>query len=305
MKVSFIIVNYNTKDLLRDCVNNLLWLAIKNYEKEIIVVDNGSKDGSADMVDQEFSDKVILIRNENKGLSHGHNRGLEKSTGDVLVYLGTDAYPKPEAMEKILEYLKDNPDTGVLTPKLILRDGSLDMDAHRGRLDPWVALTHWSGLGKIFPKSKLFNKYYLGYKDFNQPHEIDVCISHFMVIPRKVHDDIGIWDENYFLYGEDLDICYRAQKAGYKVIYLGNVEVLHYKGAGVGRKSTSDLQNASRSDKKHLKSIRRETTKAMKYYYNKHLAKGYPFLLNWLVYLGIFLMDLLRSTLYLLKGSGY
>jgi hypothetical protein len=303
VKVSFVIVNYNTRELLKDCIENLLLVKGKIGELEIIAVDNGSTDGSAEMVESNFGQSVKLIRTENNGLSAGHNLGYKSSRGEYIVYLGTDAYPTARAMEMIIEYMDRHEKAGICTPKLVLRDGSLDMDAHRGHSTPWTSLSHWLFLDKIFPKSKFFNGYFMGYKDFSKPHEIDVCISHFMFVRREAHEKVGLFDESFFLYGEDLDFCYRMQQAGYKVMYLSNIEVLHFKGATVGRKATADLDNAARRDKKHLSRLRLETTKAMKKFYKKHLEKKYPAPLNWLVYLGIFLLEKLRVVLFALRRS--
>lgn len=301
IKIDVIIANYNTKDLLKKCVDNLLEINLAPYAQlKIIIVDNGSTDQSAQMIKKEYSqEKITLIEEINRGLAHGYNVGYEKSDGDYILYLGTDSFPTKDQIVNITEFMEqpENNNVGICTPKLILRDGSLDMDAHRGLSTPWSSLTHWFFLDRIFSKSAVFNQYYLGYKDFNVPHEIDVCISHFMFVRKKAHDEVGKWDERYFLFGEDLDFCYRIQQAGYKIIYLSNVSVIHYKGAGVGRKSTKDLDNASRRDKTHLKNINNESVKAMKIFYQTHLDKKYPWILNKIVYFGIFCMSLLRSVL--------
>jgi len=292
-KVSFIIVNYNTRDLLEKCVANLL----DGYKpSEIIVVDNASNDGSADNIKERFEKKIKLIRTENNGITAGYNLGIKKATGDYYIFLGTDAFPTKEAIEKVVNFMEDekNKNVGIATPKIVLRDGSLDMDAHRGLSTPWSSLTHFAKLDKLFPKSKLFARYFLTYKDFSMPHEIDVCISHLMCIRKETMDKLKKWDEDFWVFGEDLDICYRAQQLGYKIMYLSNIEVLHYKGAGVGRKETKDLVNASRISKESKRRLTLATTRAMKLFYKKHQEKKYPWVLNQIVYLGIFLMGKLR-----------
>ncbi len=289
--LSTIIVNYNTKDLLEKCVRNLLEVY---PDQEIIVVDNGSSDGSADMLSLEFSSKIssnklCLIRAENNGLASGQNLGLKKAGGKYILYIGTDAFPKKGDIDGIIQYMDEHSDVGIVTPKLVLRNGEVDMHAHRGFPTPWASLTYFSRLSKIFPKSRLFNQYYLGYLNMDEPHEIDLCISHFMVVNRKVHEIIGEWDESFFLYGEDVDFCYRTKEAGFKIMYLPNFEVLHYKGASVGiRKETQDISSASAETRKRMKL---ETTKAMRIFYEKHYLKKYPMWLNRMVLLGT---DVLR-----------
>lgn len=184
-KVSIIIINYNTKDILLDCIKNLQKSDYKNIE--IIVVDNGSSDGSIDAVIDTFSD-VKAIRSENNGLSAGSNLGLKHSSGDYILYLGSDAFPYENTISGMVEYFESNQEVGAATCELLLRDGSVDMDAHRGFPTPWAALTHFSKLNKIFPKSAIFlHEYFFA---FSMPAIInlflrlsseDICVN-FSVI---------------------------------------------------------------------------------------------------------------------------
>lgn len=237
-----IILNYATKPLLEKCINNLL-SAWENCE--VIFVDNDSPDGSADLVQELFGNnpKVTLIRTKNNGLAAGYNLGLEKATGDYYLYLGTDAFPTHDSLERLVSYMDEHSDVGIATARLFIRDGSPDMDAHRGFPTPWVAITHYLFLDRLFPKSKIFNGYTQEYNDLTTVHEIDACISHFMFVRPEVHQKIGKWDADYFLYGEDIDFCYRVKEAGFKVMYTGDIEVLHYKGASVGRDTSKDIDN--------------------------------------------------------------
>jgi len=291
-KVSFIIVNYNTRELLEKCVGNLVGI----YPvEEIVVVDNGSTDGSPQMIKEKFGEKVILIETQDNGLAAGNNLGYEKSTGDYLLYLGSDAFPRSEVINTLVGYMNEHIDCGICTAKLVLRDGSMDWDAHRGFPTPWSALTYFSHLNRVFPKSKVFNQYYLGYKDMAQPHEIDACICHFMFVRREVHSVVGKWDEDFFLFGEDIDFCYRTKQAGYKIMFLPQIEVLHYKGATIGRKTARDIKVASQSDKQMKKRVTRESTRAMKLFYQKHYSNKYPKALTDLVLFGVYLLEKIRS----------
>ncbi len=301
-KVSAIIVSYNTKPLLLQCVENLLSFSLKSFEIEIIVVDNASPDNSADAVSEKFGNKIKLIRSQNNGLSAGANLGLNRATGDLLLYLGTDAYPTEDAMNQMLDFFDTHADVGILSPCLVTRDGNIDMDAHRGFPTPWSAITNFTFLNKIFPRSPIFNQYFLGYKDFSQPHEIDVCITHFMLVRRQTHDAVGLWDEDYFLYGEDVDFCYRAKQHGFKIYYLSNTKVLHYKGASVGRKQSADVQNKVTKSPAHKLRMIKESTKAMELFYKKHYTNKYPRLLAALVLLAIRGLTILRSLVFRLNS---
>jgi len=305
MLISFVIVNYNTKELLKSCVDNLLEVKKTIKDIEIIVVDNVSFDGSDQLIEYEYKNRVTLIKNPKNNLPDGHNLGYKASTGDYIVHLGSDCYPKAEELKELIKYMEEHPKVGVTTGKLVTKNGSIDWDAHRGLVTPWVALTHWSGLDKFFPKSKLFGGYFLKFKDFSKPHEIDICISHFMMIKRETYEKVGLWDNTYFMYGEDMDFCLRVQNAGYKLFYIPNVEILHYKGGGVGRVTTEEEMNASRRDYNHMKKVRMETIRAMQIFYKTHMAKRYPFFINWIVYFGMFLLKIFRTIFYFIKGSAY
>ena len=292
-KISIIIVNYNIKNILKDCLENLRASQEEFKENlEIIVVDNASSDGSADLVKENYPE-VLLVESENNGLAAAHNLALTKASGDYFLFMGTDTFPLKEDLIMLVTYMSKNLDVGLVTPRLVLRNGSLDMDAHRGLPTPWASFTHFVKLNKLFPKSKLFNSYFLGYKDFSKPHEIDLCISHFMFVRAKTQQDVGLWDEEFFVYGEDVDFCYRVKSLGWKIVYFPQVSVLHLKGVSVGtRKESKDLTTASDETKKRM---RQETTRAMKLFYEKHMAQKYPPLVNFLVLKGIALMSFIRK----------
>ena len=295
-KVSVIIANYNEKPFVEECLNNLKQVY---PQAEIIVKDQNSQDGSAELVEQKFP-QVKLIKGENTGLSKGYNTAVKQASGDCLLFLGMDARPKKGTINGILNYLNENPQVGLATAKLILKDGSLDMDARRAFPTPWISFTRFSGLSSMFPKSSLFNKYFLPSKNINKPHEIDVCISHFMMIPRKVFDEIGGFDEDYFLYGEDVDICYRIKQKGYKIMYLPQFEALHYKGGSLGiRKTTRDQ---IKKPLKHRLKVRKLSTEAMEIFINKHYKKKYSKPMLWLMFFSIKVLGKLRVLFEWLRG---
>ncbi len=287
--ISVIIVNYNTAPLLQACLQNLLAL---QEATEILVVDNASRDGSALLVQNEFPTVKLIPLSENRGLTVASNLGLAAATGEFVLYLGSDAYPEAGVIQGVATFLMQHPQVGIATAELRLRDGTLDMDAHRGFPTPWASLTHFSGLNKLFPRSRHFNQYFLGDQNLDEPHEIDLCISHFLMARRSLFDKIGPWDEEFFLYGEDVDLCYRAKAAGYKILYLPQFTVLHYKGASVGvRSQTSDISQASNATKLHVTQL---STHAMLLFYQKHLYKQYPWLVSALVVTAIRLLGAMR-----------
>jgi len=288
-RLSIVIVNYNTKEILRDCLKNL---TDKYDEKEVIVVDNGSTDGSYDMVKTEFP-WVLAIKSENKGLAHGYNLGITNSNGDYVLFMGSDAYPLSGVLEGLIEKMEFDGLVGASTAKLVLRDGNIDLDCHRGFPTPWVSFTHFTGLEKLFPNTELFGGYFIGNKNLNEEHEIDLCISHFMLVKRKTLNMVGPWDEEFFVYGEDVDYCYRIKQSGWKIMYYPQFEVKHLKGASVGiRKETAGISKASPETKKKM---RMESVKAMRLFYKKHMEQKYNAFINSLVYTGIKLLEKSRS----------
>jgi len=296
LDLSIIIINYNTRDILKDCLKNLENINI-NLKYEIIVVDNGSTDGSYEMVEfiAKKNSTVKAIKSINNGLAVGSNLGLKESKGKYLLYLGSDAFPKNGTIEGMIKYLDENKDVGIATCKLILRNGKLDMDAHRGFPTPIASITHFTKLNKLFPKSKIFNKYFIGWEDMNKPHEIDLCISHFMMIKKEVFEKIGAWDEDFFVFGEDVDFCYRSKQAGFKIMYLSNFEAIHFKGSSVGiRKESRDITKATNSTKSKMN---KETTRAMKLFYNKHYSQRYPKFFTNMIFLAISILEKVRSKL--------
>ena len=318
-KISFIIVNYSTKDLLIVCINNLLKVSI---DHEIIVVDNDSIDNSYREASKRFKNhkNIILIKNINNGIAAGYNLAKKQAKSKVHIYLGTDAFPTNDAINKIYDYLIENSDVGIVSPHLYTRDGKSDLDAHRGFPTPWVSFTHFSGLEKLFKKSKIFGGYNLLYKDLNTTHEIDAGISHFFAVNTKVYEKVKDWDESFFMFGEDIDFCYRVKQAGFKVMYLGKIKVLHYKGASIGRNTSLDIKNAINLDfdnnkdvndtntnkeesknkkpKKINKKVKiklaKASTFAMRNFYNKHYKKKYNFIINLIVIFSIYIMESIR-----------
>jgi GT2 family glycosyltransferase len=292
-EVSVAIVNYNTCEILRACLQNLCKAQDTDEALvEVIVVDNASTDGSAQMVQEQFPAVRLIELPENRGLTAASNLALAEAQGDFVLYLGADAFPQRGVIDGMARFMQEYPDVGIATAKLVLRDGRLDWDAHRGFPTPWAALTHFTGLNRLFPRSKIFNQYFLGHKDLASPHEIDLCISHFMFVRKEIFTVIGSWDEDFFLYGEDVDLCYRVKAAGYKIMFLPQFEVLHYKGASVGiRQQTQDISTASPETKARAAQL---STRAMELFYTKHLAQQYPRFVSIAVLMAIRLLSAIR-----------
>jgi len=297
-KISAIIVNINSKEVLYISLSNLKDI----YPNlEVIVVDNGSTDGAVEMMRNDFP-WVKLIASENGGLASGLNKALNLVTGEYIYYLGNDTFPEKPAFLGLIDYFENHPDVGAATTKLASRGEDMDWDAHRGFPTPWVSFTHFTKLEKLFPKSKMFGGYFMSYLDMHKEHEIDATITHSLFIRKSVQEQVGLWDENFFLYGEDLDMCCRIKEAGWKLMYLPQFRALHWKGVLIGRKVSKDSRVAkaytiygkSYSPGEFRIQIKKWSTGAMKLFYDKHYKDKYPMLITWLVHLSISVMTALR-----------
>lgn len=285
LDLSVIIVNYNTRQLLDDCLASLIAAVAPENGLETIVVDNASGDGSQQMVREKYPHVRLLASEENRGFSAANNMGAAEANGRTLLFLNSDTVLSEEALIQPLAYLDAHANTGAITVRLVYPTGERDPDNHRGFPTPYNALCHFSGISRLFPDSPRFNGYFQSYADFEQTHAVPVIAGSFMMMPRVVYDQLAGWDETYFFYGEDIDICYRIHEAGYEIIYYPHVEVLHYKGASSGlRKESADI---AKPPKETRVKVARESVRAMQVFYGKFYSDKYPRALTGLVLAGI------------------
>lgn len=290
MDLSIVVVSYNVSELLKKCLQSLRAADSRmqetGYQKpEIIVVDNNSSDDSVKMIKSEFPEVKLIENRQNTGFSKANNQGVKVSQGDRLLFLNPDTIVEENTLFECLRYLGEHPEVGSLTCRVELPDGSLDWASHRGFPTPWVSLTYFLGLGKLFPKSKVFGQYHQTWKDFNETHEIDSNCGSFMLVPRAAGEEVGWWDEDYWWMGEDIDFNYQLRQRGWQVVYFPKVKIIHYKGASSGLKKKS--QEVTKAD---LETKIRSTNAfydAMKLFYQKRLAKKYPKWLQPIVFGGI------------------
>lgn len=291
-KVSIIIVNYNTCQLLDDCLQSIYSADPPSGGVEVIVVDNASSDGSQKMVEAKYPQVQLLALQENLGFSAANNRGTAVATGDIVLFLNSDTRVAPDALKKPADYLANHPDVGALTVRLVYPNGERDPDNHRGFPTPWNALCHFSGLSKLFPNNPKFNGYFQSFADFSTIHPVEVIAGSYMMMPMALCHQLNGWDEIYFFYGEDIDFCYRINQAGYKIIYYPEVEVIHYKGASSGlRKESAHLAKPPKATRIR---VAKESVRAMRIFYEKFYKEEYPWLVTAVVLSGIQLRGWVR-----------
>jgi O-antigen biosynthesis protein len=282
MKLSVVIVNYNVKYFLEQCLHSL-GKACEGLDTEIFVVDNNSVDGSVKMVREKFP-RVRLIENKaNKGFSVANNQAIREATGEYILLLNPDTIVEDDTLKKSVEFLDLHADAGGLGVKMIDGKGKFLPESKRGLPSPSVAFYKISGLSYLFPKSRIFNKYHLGYLDKDKTHEVDVLAGAFMMLRKTVLDRIGLLDESFFMYGEDIDMSYRITQAGFKNYYYPEARIIHYKGESTKKNSLN-----------YVFMFYNAMVVFAKKHYSRENARSFSILINIAIYLRAFLSILTR-----------
>ena len=262
MKLSVIIVSYNAKYFLDQCLSSVI-KATQNLEVEIIVVDNNSVDESAEMVKRKFPNTTLIHNKENVGFSKANNQVILQAKGEFILLLNPDTLVEEDALEKSISFMSDNKEAGAVGVQMVDGKGKFLDESKRGIPNFWTSLLKFLGLHRFFPKSKLFNHYYLGYLEKDQRHEVEILVGAFMLIKKSILDKVGLLDEQFFMYWEDTDLSIRILEAGYKNYYLGDVKIIHYKGE---------------SNKRHTLSFTIGFNRSMLAFVRKHFSKHLLFL---------------------------
>ena len=266
MILSIVILNFNTKDLLAKCLESIIkYPPICEYE--VFVVDNASNDGSKEFVRSLKSPFVPIVSEENAGFSKGNNLALKKVTGEYVLLLNPDTEVLEGSFNKCILKMEQDSSIGILGCKVLLPNGKLDLACRRGFPNLQNSVFKFSGLAKLFSKNKLFAGYNLTYLDENKSYEVDSVVGAYMMMRQTVMKKIGLLDEDFFMYGEDIDWCYRTKQAGYRVFYFSEATIIHHKRA---------------SSKQSAKALI-EFYRAMEIFYNKHYAKSHSKFVNVLV----------------------
>lgn len=279
-ELSIIILNYNTKELLEDCLNSVK-AHMDEVPIEVIVSDNSSTDGSPEMIREKFP-WVKYTEGPNDGFSKGNNRARSMVEGKMVLFLNPDTVVNKDVFRKTVKYLKDHPDVGAVTCKLVLANGQMDKDIRRRFPTPKIAFQHLA-LG--------MNREYW-YEDVPEDttHEVEVIEGAFFLTWKKILDKVGWFDENYFFDGEDIDLCYQVHKAGYKLIYYPETTVMHLKGVTKGKVSKWRYKVTPAQRKK----IRLAGVASMERFFRKNLWKKYPLIFDYFVVFGINIFKIVR-----------
>lgn len=239
--LSIIIVNFNVKEFLQNLLSSIK-KSTGNVSTEVIVIDNASDDGSVEIIREKFPWVKLIASNVNLGFGRANNLGLEISQGKYILLINPDTIVQEDTFQNLIAFFDKTPDAGLAGCKVLNSDGTLQLACRRGFPGPWTSFTKVTGLSKLFPHSRLFAKYNLTYLDENQTYEVDAISGAFMMMKREVYAKVGGFDSQFFMYGEDLDLCYRIQSAGYKVYYVHDTQIIHYKGESTRRSSMDETR---------------------------------------------------------------
>jgi O-antigen biosynthesis protein len=229
MELSVIIVSYNVCDYLRQALASVI-KATTGISSEIIVVDNHSSDGSVEMIRDEFRDVSLIVSAGNEGYAAACNKGIMSSSGDFVLILNPDTVVELDAIKTAVTFMRSHPDAGAAGARLVNGDGKFLPESKRGFPTPLTSFFRLTGIGKLFPHSAFFNAYYLGHLSEHETCRADILTGAFMLIRREALDRAGLFDTTFFMYGEDIDLCWRIRKAGFYNYYLPGVLVTHFKG---------------------------------------------------------------------------
>jgi GT2 family glycosyltransferase len=277
MQLSVIILNYNVRYFLELCVLSVE-SALQNIDSEIIVVDNNSSDESCEMMKSRFPNIKLIQNNQNLGFPKGNNIGVAQAKGDYICILNPDTVVAEDAFEKVLVFAKKQNDLGIVGVKLIDGTGNFLPESKRGIPTPWVAFTKITGLYKLFPKSKLFNKYYAQYLSENQTGEVEILVGAFMFLKKELYDEVGGFDEDCFMYSDDIDLSYRMLQKGKTNYYYHETTVIHYKGESTIKDGT------------YMKRFQ----EAMEFFYKKHFKVS--FLFSAFMKIGIVFFSIIKTV---------
>ncbi len=229
MKLSIVIVNYNVRYFLEQCLQSV-YKALEGIDAEVFVVDNHSVDGSVAMVEERFPQVVLIANKDNPGFSRANNQAIRRARGEYVLLLNPDTVVEENTFRSSLAFMDRHPQAGGLGIKMIDGQGRYLPESKRGLPTPWVAFCKIFGLSRLFPRSPRLARYYLGHLSENENQEVEILAGAYMLLRKKALDEIGLLDEDYFMYGEDIDLSYRLLKAGYKNYYLAESRIIHYKG---------------------------------------------------------------------------
>lgn len=274
--ISVVIVNYKVPECLRDAIRSIMDAELAD-QAEIIVVDNASNDNSKELITSEFKDVKWIQLKTNLGFGKACNIGAQSASGTFILLLNPDTVIAKDTLKVSVDFMQKHTDAGLMGPKILNQDGSLQASCRRGFVTPLVAFYYFTGISKLFPRSKHFARYHLTYMDSEKSAQVDAVSGSFMFIRRSLFKELEGFDERFFMYGEDLDLCWRVREKGYSVYYHPLTQIIHRKG---------------QSSSKSLWRSRFAFYEAMVLFSRKYRHVRGGFFPDWLIFIGIIILSL-------------
>ena len=287
MDLSIVIVNYRTYDLTKQTINSVLDKD-HSFSYEIVLVDNASGDGSLERLKEDFSSEEkegrvrFIMNTENRGFAHANNQALKGTDSRYVLLLNSDTVVVDDCLERCMGYMEKDERVGALGCKVLLPDGKLDKACRRSFPTVSVSFYRMTGLSKLFPKSERFGRYNLTYLDEDETYEVECIVGAFMMVRSNTIEEVGLLDETFFMYGEDIDWCHRIKSRNWKVVYYSDAQIIHYKGGSLNKKEKPKMLY--------------EFYRAMHIFYDKHYKDCNPKVVTAFTYLGIWGMYTLKRS---------
>jgi GT2 family glycosyltransferase len=272
-QLSVCIVSYNVRDFIIQALHSIK-RALRDISHEIIVVDNASVDGSVQAIDITFPDVAVFTNIRNLGFSAANNIALRKTRGDYIVLINPDTIVQEDTFSKLIAFMEKTPDAGAVSCKILNPDGSFSIDSRHSIPTPMTAFWKLIGFNRLFPQSKIFGRYNLTYLDPDQSYSVDAISGSFMFIRKKTIEKVGLLDENFFMYCEDVDYCYRIAKCGWKIYYYPETSIVHYKGESTKKNNLDYIITFNKS---------------LYIFYKKYFHQKYVFPFKFIILLGVIL----------------
>lgn len=281
MDLSIIIVNYNTCELTLNCLKSV-YESQTSYRFEVLLIDNHSQDASVSEIRKQYPEVRLFCNHDNVGFSKANNQGIRAAKGTYVLLLNSDTVVQEDTFQTMIDFMIQNAHVGAAGCKVVLPDGTLDKACRRGFPTPSASFYYAFGISKWFPDNPKFNQYQLSHLDPDKDYPVDCLVGAFMMVRREAIDQAGMLDEDFFMYGEDIDWCYRIKEAGWEIYYYPYTQIVHYKGASSRRKPFKIIY---------------EFHRAMYLFHKKHYRRKYSVFVNSMVYAGIGLKLLISIVL--------
>jgi len=283
LTLSIIIISYNSREVLLKCLDSIDQSILDNKYIELIIVDNNSLDGSKEAIKNylfknKYIKKEFIFNDKNMGFGAANNKGIRQARGEYLLLLNSDVILENNTLKKQIQFMNEQEQYAVSTCKLLLNNGKMDPACHRGFPTPWASLSYFTKLEKLFPKTKLFGQYHQGWKNVDTQHAVEAISGAFLMSRKEVFKKVGLFDEGFFMYGEDLDLCLRIKNAGFRIGFNSENIALHLKGqSGRKKEHTNDQTIITRKIDYHF-------WHAMRLFYQKHYGQKYSRVFNYFIY---------------------